>query len=167
MPALTSLQESADTRAMQSEATHPVILFDGVCNLCERSVQFVIRHDRNAVFRFASLQSAAAERVMRRHGFDGDRLGSVLLVDDHRIYQKSRAALRIARRLDGVWPIFYYLLVWVPPFIADRVYDFIGNRRYRWFGRKESCWIPDETLNRRFLDGGDLTPRCGGFLADD
>lgn len=141
---------------MASNDGHPLILFDGVCNLCQRSVQLVIRNDRAGRFRFASLQSAAAAEILREHDYEHDELSSVLLVSGDHIYRKSRAALRIARRMDRLWPIFYYLFFWVPPFLADPLYDFIGNRRYRWFGKKESCWIPDEDLSSRFLDDGRL-----------
>lgn len=133
----------------------PIILFDGICNLCESSVQFVIRHDRRSRFRFAPLQSAAGRRVLGELQYEADELSSVVLVDHGDVFRKSRAALKIARQLDGAWPTFYFLFFWVPPFIADKVYDYIGNRRYRWFGMKEDCWIPDQSLQARFLDGSD------------
>jgi predicted DCC family thiol-disulfide oxidoreductase YuxK len=136
---------------MKSGPRQPLILFDGICNLCESSVQFVIRHDKSARYRFASLQSDAAQRVLREYAYDDEELGSVLLVADGRIYQKSRAALRIAKYLDGGWPILYYLFFWIPPVLADVIYDFIGNRRYQWFGQKDECWIPDEHLRKRFV----------------
>lgn len=139
---------------MATNPENPVILFDGVCNLCERSVQLVIRNDRKRLFRFASLQSAYAERLLGQYDYRHDELSSVLLVTDGVVYRKSRAALQIARRLDRAWPLFYYLFILVPAPLADLVYDFVGNRRYRWFGRKEACWVPDEDLRSRFLDGG-------------
>ena len=141
MPALNDVTDS-----------RPIILFDGVCNLCQRSVQFVIRNDSGGIFRFASLQSEAAMLVLEGLEYSGDRLDSVLLIVDGRLYVKSRAALQIAKRLDGLWPTFFYLFFWVPAFLADWVYTFIGNRRYRWFGRKEECWIPDRDLSDRFID---------------
>ena len=139
---------------MATNPEHPVILFDGVCNLCERSVQLVVRNDRKRLFRFASLQSGYAERLLRQYDYRHDELSSVLLVTDGVVYRKSRAALQIARRLDRAWPLFYYLFILVPAPLADLVYDFVGKRRYRWFGRKEACWVPDEDLRSRFLDGG-------------
>ena len=132
----------------------PVILFDGVCNLCTRSVQLVIRNDRDGLFRFASLQSDVAHELLRRFDYSHEALSSVLLILDGKLYRKSRAALEIARRMDKLWPAIYYLLIWIPRFIADPVYDFVGNRRYKWFGRKESCWVPDDELLDRFLPGG-------------
>jgi len=130
----------------------PLILFDGVCNLCESTVHFVIRRDKNKQFRFASLQSAAAQQMLSSHEYAFDDLSSVLLIVDDHLYRKSRAALQIVRRLDGAWPLLYYLLLWIPKFIADPVYDFIANRRYKWFGKKPECWIPDDELRRRFID---------------
>ena len=137
---------------MATNPDNPVILFDGVCNLCERTVQVVIRNDRKRLFRFASLQSGYAERLLEQYDYRQDELSSVLLVMDGVVYRKSRAALRIARHMDGAWPLFFYLFFLVPPPLADIVYDFIGNRRYRWFGKKEACWVPDEDLRSRFLD---------------
>lgn len=129
-----------------------LILFDGVCNLCQKSVQLVIRNDRKGLFRFASLQSQAAAALLRQHDYQQDELSSVLLIEGGRLYQKSRAALRIARRMDGIWPSLYYLFAWIPRIIADPVYDYVGQRRYRWFGIKEHCWVPDESLKSRFID---------------
>lgn len=131
---------------------HPLLLFDGVCNLCESSVQFVIRHDCRAQFRFAPLQSHFADELLGKFGTPARDLTSMMLVEGGHLYFKSRAALRVARRLDRPWPVVFYLFSWVPRAIADRVYDFIGNRRYRWFGRKSECWVPDPTLRERFVD---------------
>lgn len=137
---------------MDAANRRPVVLFDGVCNLCESSVLFIIRRDRDAHFRFAQLQSAAGQEIMARHAYSDKELASVLLVADGKLYRKSRAALRIAKQLDGAWPLFYYLFFWVPPFVADVVYDFIGKRRYKWFGMKAECWLPDDNLRDRFID---------------
>lgn len=125
----------------------PIILFDGVCNLCTSSVQFVIARDARKRFRFASLQSAAAERLLgTRH-----QLESMVLVADGRIHRKSTGALLVARRLDGAWPLLSLLLA-VPRPLRDAVYDWIGRRRYRMFGRRDSCWVPQAALMERFLD---------------
>ena len=129
-----------------------IILFDGVCNLCEGTVHFVARRDKDRQFRFASLQSDAAREILSTHEYAFDDLSSVLLIIDDTLYRKSRAALQIARRLDGAWPLLDYVFFWVPKFIADPVYDFIGNRRYKWFGKKTECWIPDDDLRQRFID---------------
>jgi len=136
---------------MDAEIAHPVVLFDGACNLCERTVHFIVRRDKHARFRFASLQSVAAQQLLSDHQYAHDELSSVLLIADGMLFRKSRAGLQIAKRLDGAWSLLYYLCVWVPKFIADPVYDYIGNRRYQWFGKKAECWIPDDELRRRFI----------------
>lgn len=130
----------------------PLILFDGVCNLCQSSVQFVIRNDSRERFHFAALQSAVAASLLREHSYAHDELSSMLVVIDGVLYRESRAALEIAKRLDWPWPLCYYLAFWVPAFIADSIYRFVGKRRYRWFGKKEACWIPDPGLAARFVD---------------
>ena len=131
---------------------NPIILFDGICNLCANSVQFVARRDHDECFRFASLQSDVATRLLQQHHYTQDKLSSVLLITDGRLYEKSAAAMQIAKRLDAPWPIFYYLFLWIPAFLVDPIYDFIGNRRYKWFGSKESCWVPTDDLSDRFLE---------------
>jgi predicted DCC family thiol-disulfide oxidoreductase YuxK len=140
------------SRNAPDDGGHPVVLFDGVCNLCESTVRFIIARDRRSQFRFASLQSGVARELAAPFDYAHDELSSVLLIEDGRIYSKARAGLRIARRLDGAWPLFYYLFFWVPGFVANPVYDFVGKRRYRWFGRKEACWVPTDDLRARFLD---------------
>lgn len=130
-----------------AEARGPVILFDGVCNLCTGSVRFVLARDSKRRFRFASLQSPAAERLLGQR----DNLESMVLVENGSVYRKSTAALRIARRLDGGWPLLAALLV-VPRPLRDAVYDWIGRRRYRLFGKRDACWIPQAELADRFLD---------------
>jgi len=129
----------------------PVILFDGVCNLCNGFVDFVIARDRDAQFRFASLQSDAARRLLggvQREAPPGD---SVVLIEQGRVFRRSEAALRIARRLGAPWS-FAYPLVAVPCFIRDGVYDVIARHRYRWFGKRPACRVPTSDLRRRFLD---------------
>jgi len=130
-----------------AEEDSPVILFDGVCNLCTGSVQFVIERDSRRQFRFASLQSAAAERLLGSR----DQLESMVLVAGGKVYRKSTAALLIARRLDGLWPLLAAFLV-IPKFLRDAVYDWIGSRRYRMFGKRDVCWTPKPELAERFLD---------------
>lgn len=137
---------------MSTKSNHPTVLFDGVCNLCEGTVRFIIRRDKHAAFRFAVLQSDVAQKLMSDYRYAEDELSSVLLVVDNRFYRKSSAGLQIAKRLDGAWPLLYYLFFWIPRFMADPIYDFVGNRRYSWFGKKKECWIPTDDLRRRFLD---------------
>jgi predicted DCC family thiol-disulfide oxidoreductase YuxK len=130
-----------------AEEDRPVILFDGVCNLCTGSVQFVIERDSRRQFRFASLQSAVAEKLLGSR----DQLESMVLVAGGKVYRKSTAALLIARRLDGLWPLLAAFLV-IPKFLRDAVYDWIGSRRYRMFGKRDVCWTPKPELADRFLD---------------
>ena len=127
------------------------ILFDGVCNLCNGFVTFVIARDPGAHFRFAALSSDAAARVLRDAGVDLPRPDTMVLFDGGTAYFRSDAPLRIARRLIFPWPLAYGLVV-VPRFIRDRVYDFVAARRYRWFGRRDACLVPPPDLRQRFLD---------------
>ncbi len=138
---------------MNNDPAQPVILFDGVCNLCSASVQFVIKRDSKERFRFGSLQSAAGRRLLEAHGLHGHRLSSVILLERHKAFTKSSAALTIARHLDWPWPLLYGFMA-LPKFLRDAVYDFIGDRRYRWFGQKESCWVPPQPVQHRFIDDG-------------
>jgi predicted DCC family thiol-disulfide oxidoreductase YuxK len=110
-------------------------------------VRFVIERDSRKQFRFASLQSPVAEKLLGER----DRLESVVLVEGGKTYRKSTAALRIARRLDGFWPLLSVFLV-IPRFLRDAAYDWIGKRRYRMFGKRAVCWKPQPELADRFLD---------------
>ncbi|MFK7951184.1 MAG: thiol-disulfide oxidoreductase DCC family protein [Saprospiraceae bacterium] len=130
---------------------HPIILFDGVCNLCNGAVQFIIERDKKRLFRFASLQSDIGKQYQAKAGLSTDSIDTILLVEDGQIYQKSSAALRIARKLDGLWSLLFIFII-VPPFIRNRVYDFIARNRYRWFGKQDSCWLPTPDLKVLFLD---------------
>lgn len=131
--------------------SHPVIFFDGVCNLCTASVQFIIRHDPQRQFRFASLQSITAKTMLSRHPLAKDRVNSLLLWEDGTVYARSEAALRIARKLSGAWPLLYGFRI-VPPGIRDGIYTIVARNRYRWFGRKEDCWAPTPALQQLFLN---------------
>ena len=134
-----------DTRA------HPVLLFDGVCNLCNRVIRFVVRFDDRGTFRFAPLQSAVGRALLDRRGLSRDDFDSVVLVEDGVAYEKSTAALRVARRLDGPWPLAYALSV-VPEPARDAVYDLVAEHRYRVFGRTDECQIPPPELRERFAE---------------
>ena len=127
-----------------------VVLFDGVCNLCNRSVNFIIDHDARAYFRFAALQSDAATPLLARCGLAADFLAGVVLWEDGRCFTRSTAALRIFRRLGGPWPLLYACIL-VPRPLRDAAYDWIIGRRYRWFGKTESCRVPTPEVMDRFL----------------
>jgi predicted DCC family thiol-disulfide oxidoreductase YuxK len=129
-----------------------LILFDGVCNLCNATVRFIIARDPRARFRFAPLQSdAACERLARAGGVPAGQ-ASVVLIENGRLYTRSAAALRIARALRFPWPMLYGLIV-IPRPIRDRAYEFVARRRYRWFGRSQACVLPTPELRDRFLNG--------------
>ena len=133
------------------EYQDPVILFDGVCNLCTGLVQFVIQRDSKNKFRFASLQSPVATKLLGAETTTKDQLETMILIEDGQIYRKSTAALRTTKHLNKFWPAFTILLV-IPRPLRDMVYDWIGKRRYRFFGKREVCWQPNADLKDRFLD---------------
>jgi len=129
----------------------PIILFDGVCNLCNGFVQFIIRHDKKGVFRFASLQSAYAASLTALSDKVGSSLSTVVLQDGDRYYFKSAAALRIARLLRFPFSVAYVFII-VPSPLRDAIYDWVANNRYAWFGKLDACWLPTPELKSRFLD---------------
>jgi len=128
-----------------------IILFDGVCNLCNASVNFVIKHDKNEQFLFASFQSDAAKEIMLHFNLKNLNLDSIVLIEGGKIYEKSTAILRIIRLLDGGFKLLYFFRV-IPKFIRDWLYNAIAKKRYRLFGKRESCMIPSLDLKNRFLD---------------
>lgn len=128
----------------------PIVLFDGVCNLCSGSVQFLLKRDLEGRLRFASLQSDAGRSLMAKHGLDVDALSSVLLIEDGQVWQESSAALRIARHLPGAWKLLRVFTA-VPRPLRDTVYRWIARNRYRWFGKAGTCWLPTPELKARFL----------------
>jgi len=126
------------------------ILFDGVCNLCSGFVVFTIKRDPGAKFKFASLQSEEGEKLQNEFGIDPDTIKTMVLVENDKYFIKSDAALRIFKRLDGLWFLLYYL-VYIPRPIRNFVYDLVANNRYRWFGKKDVCMLPTPELEKRFL----------------
>jgi predicted DCC family thiol-disulfide oxidoreductase YuxK len=133
-------------------ASPTVVLFDGVCNLCNGFVQFVIEHDAAGQFRFAALQSGAGQALLREYGLPTPaEPDSVVLLADGQAYTHSAAALGILARLNGRWAVLAQVGQWVPRPMRDAVYRLIARYRYRWFGRQESCWLPTPELKARFL----------------
>ncbi len=129
-----------------------VIVFDGVCNLCNAWVRFVIRHDPHGHFTFAPFQGDAATELLRQRGVQWTApASSVVLVESDRVYQESTAALRIALGLDGVWPVLARGLMIVPRPVRDAVYRCIARNRFRWFGRRDTCMVPTADVRSRFL----------------
>lgn len=133
------------------EETQAVVLFDGVCNLCNKSVQFIIRRDKKDRFRFAPLQGKTGQQLLSRHGLPADSFNSFILAEGDKIYTHSTGALRMLKGLGFPWSMAYAFIL-VPRFIRDGVYAAVARNRYRWFGRQESCMIPTPALKNKFLD---------------
>lgn len=131
-----------------------LVLFDGVCHLCQGSVRFVAERDPQGRFAFVPLQSATGQRLLLRHGLAGNDVRSLVLVEAGRVYTRSTGALRIARQLSSPWRALGLLLV-VPASIRDAAYDWIARNRYRWFGRSETCEIPSPVVRARLVDDTD------------
>ena len=129
----------------------PVVLFDGVCNLCNGSVRFVIERDPHKHFQFAPLQSETATTLIGRTADPLAMPDSIVLVDDGRLYVRSTAALRIARRLRFPWPLLWLFMA-VPRPLRDWVYDLIARHRYGWFGKRDTCMVPTKEIRDRFLE---------------
>lgn len=136
--------------AKKQEPEPAVVLFDGVCNFCDASVRFVLDRDAREYFQFASLQSTVGRQLLQRYQVSHD-LSTIVLFENDQVYLRSTAALRIARRLDGIWPLLYGLSV-VPTPIRDAVYRWVAVHRYRWFGKKAVCELPQPGVQQRFLN---------------
>lgn len=128
-----------------------IILFDGVCNLCNGAINFIIKHDPKGIFKFASLQGETGKKLLAQHNIDPQETDSIVLIDNDQVSVKSSAALRIAKNLNQGYPFLFGFMI-IPTFIRNGVYDFIAANRYKWFGKKESCMLPTPELRSRFLD---------------
>lgn len=133
-----------------SDQQHPVVLFDGVCNLCDGAVQFIIKRDKHQKLRFASLQSDYAQDRLQYTDLPPQYLDSFVLLEAGAWYTRSTAALRVCKYLDGLWPLLYAFIV-VPKPIRDGVYNWVGRNRYQWFGKKDNCMVPTPELKALFL----------------
>ncbi len=134
------------------ERLKKIILFDGFCNLCNNFVQFVIKEDKDDVFYFASLQSKIGQQLTSERNIDVDSIDSVVLIEPNVVYYlKSDAVLEIGKSLKRYRAISL-ILQWLPKGLRDIVYDFTAGRRYKWFGKKETCMVPSEALKAKFLD---------------
>jgi predicted DCC family thiol-disulfide oxidoreductase YuxK len=128
-----------------------IIFFDGVCNLCNSSVNFIIKHDKKKQFLFASLQSDAAKEILLQYNSKKINLDSIVLLDNGKLFEKSTAALRISKHLNyGLFLLYIFIII--PTFIRDYLYDYIAKNRYKWYGKKDSCMIPTKDLKSRFLE---------------
>jgi predicted DCC family thiol-disulfide oxidoreductase YuxK len=132
-------------------STHPILLFDGVCNLCNQSVQFIINRDKAELFQFAALQSEVGKALLQKHQLPAEQLDTVVLIMDNKAYTRSDAALQVLRQLGMPWSLGTVFFV-LPKGLRDLVYNYIAKNRYRWFGHQESCMMPTADLKRRFLD---------------
>ena len=128
-----------------------IVLFDGVCNLCSSSVQFILKRDKKDQFLFGSLQGAYGQDVLKKFGMPADEFNSFMLLEGENLYTKSSGALRMLKHLGGAWSMLYVFMI-VPKFIRDAVYNTVAHNRYKWFGKKEECWLPKPEWKKKFLD---------------
>tara|TARA_R110002126_G_scaffold90284_4_gene215402 strand:+ start:2637 stop:3053 length:417 start_codon:yes stop_codon:yes gene_type:complete len=136
---------------MEMNENNKIILFDGVCNLCNSSVQYVIKRDKSNAYRFAALQSEIGKKLVEERGIDTSQIDSIILIEPGvAYYTKSTAALKIAQSFGGVWQLTS-VFEWIPEKIRDWVYDYIAKNRYKWYGKKEVCMVPSPENNERFL----------------
>lgn len=136
---------------LSTSLDRPIILFDGVCNFCNTSVNFLIRRDPKGLFRFAPLQSETGKRLLERHHLSTTNLDTMVLIEGDRVSTRSTAGLKIARRLSGLWPLLCVFQI-VPRPIRDAVYNVIARNRYRWWGKRDTCMIPTPGVREKFLD---------------
>ena len=132
-------------------SVHPIVLFDGVCNFCNYWVNFAIRRDKKKKLKFATLQGETAKQLLTQYNINPTLFNSVIFIDRGKVYAQSSASLRICKYMDGGWKLFYALMI-IPKFIRDFFYNIIARKRYKWFGKKESCMVPTPELRERFLD---------------
>jgi predicted DCC family thiol-disulfide oxidoreductase YuxK len=129
---------------------NPIILFDGVCNFCNGSVNLVLKYDKRGIFRFAALQSEAGQKLLQRYDLPSAEFDSFVLIDNGKVYKKSEAALRVINKLPWYWKELQILRIIPTPF-RDAIYDFIARNRYKWFGKKDQCMIPTPEMRSRFI----------------
>jgi predicted DCC family thiol-disulfide oxidoreductase YuxK len=127
-----------------------IVLFDGVCNLCNRSVQFVIKHDKHKLYKFASLQSEAGRQLLIKGGLDPNSINSIILIYKGKYYNRSTAALKLLTSLNWHWKFFNVFLL-IPTSFRDYIYNTIAKNRYRWFGKRKECYLPNLSIIDRFL----------------
>ena len=129
----------------------PVILFDGICNFCNSSVNFIIKRNRKKDIRFAALQSDAGRQLLSQYQLPVREMESIVFIENGKAYVRSTAALRISRHLNAAWPLCYGFII-IPRFIRDAVYNWIAANRYKWFGVQEQCMLPTPDVRERFLN---------------
>jgi predicted DCC family thiol-disulfide oxidoreductase YuxK len=129
---------------------NPIILFDGVCNFCNSSVNFVIDRDKKSVIKFAALQSDAGQQLLQQFNLSTSEFNSFIFIEAGKVYTSSTAALKVSKYLTALWPLLYGFII-VPKFIRDGIYKWIAKNRYKWFGKKDQCMIPAPEVRSRFL----------------
>ena len=129
---------------------YPILFFDSYCYLCENSVQFILKRDRKGLIRFASLESEIAKQLLQSNKILSTAINTVILWEDSKKYTQSTAVLRVCRHLSYPWPLCYALII-IPPFLRNLIYCFVARNRYRWFGRRQQCYMPSKAVAHRFL----------------
>lgn len=138
---------------MESNQNKKIILFDGVCNLCNSSVQYVIKKDKKDAFRFAALQSEIGQKLTKERGIDTSKIDSIVLIEPGVAYHvKSSAAIEIAKEFGSFWKILSSISSFFPVSLRDAVYDIVAKNRYKWYGKQEFCMVPTAELRAKFLD---------------
>ncbi len=128
-----------------------IILFDGVCNLCDNTVQYIIKHDKKDVFRFVQLQSALGQEIVKYIGVDTSKTDSIILYQPgHSYYYKAEAAMKIAKELGGFVSALS-LFSFLPDWLTNSVYDYVARKRYKWYGKKDECMLPTPEMKAKFL----------------
>lgn len=133
-----------------SESPNNIILFDGVCNFCNSSVNKIIKHDKKNRFKFAALQSEIGKKLLEKHSIDSTKTDSIILIENDVAFIKSAAILKISKHLNGMYPLAYGFII-IPSFLRNFVYDFIARNRYKWWGKKDSCMIPTAEVKSKFI----------------
>lgn len=128
-----------------------IIIFDGVCNLCDKTVQFIIKHDKHDVFRFVALQSDLGKEIINYIGIDTSKTDSIILYEPgHAYYYKAEAAIKIAKELGNIFSLLNIFSI-LPKWLSNKVYDFVARNRYKWYGKKDECMIPTPEMKAKFL----------------
>ncbi len=128
-----------------------IILFDGVCNLCNASINFIIKRDKKRIFRYTPLQSNEGKKLLDKYSLISNELNTVILIEENTVYTKSTAFIEITKSLSGAWKIARILKI-IPKNIRDFLYDIIAGKRYKWFGKRNECIIPNENYKDLFLE---------------
>jgi predicted DCC family thiol-disulfide oxidoreductase YuxK len=131
-------------------ANKSIVLFDGVCNFCDSSINRIIRHDKKDKFLFAPLQSEIGKKLAEQYSINTEKIDSIILIENNNAYTKSSAILRISRHLNRLYPLMFGFMI-IPAFIRNAVYDLIARNRYKWFGKKDTCMIPTAEVRSKFI----------------